>query len=174
MTGMYIFFLGLGAPLLLWFAFSGDADGDVDADVSTGSLAAIPLSTVAFVMSFFGLAGVVGGSTGASAAFVFVLAVVIALVAGTLNSVAFGWLRRNSTSSEVTDRELEGTIADVILPISSQHRGKIILAVAGAREQMTAAPVDGSEITIGSRVVVVRVEQGVALVAPFDTELELE
>ncbi|NDH11378.1 MAG: hypothetical protein EBY44_06550, partial [Actinobacteria bacterium] len=68
---------------------------------------------------------------------------------------------------------LEGMIADVALPISGEHRGKIILSKAGAREQMTATPVDGSTIDPGERVVIVRVEGGVALVAPLGPDLEL-
>ncbi len=71
------------------------------------------------------------------------------------------------------DHELEGMIANVALPISGEHRGKIILTKAGAREQMTATPVDGSTIDLGERVVIVRVEGGVALVAPLGPDLEL-
>ena len=91
-----------------------------------------------------------------------------------VNTGALRWLRNNSTSSEVLDHELEGQIANVSLPISTEHRGKIILTKAGAREQMTAAPVDGSTIDSGKRVVIVRVEGGVALVTPLGPDLELE
>jgi len=176
MTGLYVFFLAIGAPLLVWFAFAGDADadgigGDADGD---GPLSVIPLSSVAFVMAFFGLTGLLAGATGANAAFALLLAVVIGVIAGVLNSAAFGWLRRNSVSSHVTDRELEGQTAKVALPVSSEHRGKIIVTIAGAREQMTASPVDGSTIQQGERVVIVRIDQGVALVAPLGPDLELE
>jgi membrane protein implicated in regulation of membrane protease activity len=101
------------------------------------------------------------------------VAIITAIAAGAFNSAAFRWLRRNSNSSEVMDHELEGMIADVALPISGEHRGKIILTKAGAREQMTATPVDGSTIDPGERVVIVRVEGGVALVAPLGPDLEL-
>ena len=65
MTGLYIFTLAAGLPLLLWFAFSGgDADGlDVDVD-SDGIFSLVSLSTVAFVLTFFGATGVVGGGWG--------------------------------------------------------------------------------------------------------------
>ena len=39
---------------------------------------------------------------------------------------------------------------------------------------MTAAPADGSTMEAGERVVIVKVEGGVALVAPFGPGLELE
>ncbi len=176
MTGLYVFFLAVGGPLLLWFAFAGDAEadgfgGDADAD---GPLSVIPLSSVAFIMAFFGLTGLLVGATGAGLVFTLLMAVVIGVVAGTLNSAAFAWLRRNSTSSEVMDHELEGQTAKVALPVSTEYRGKIIVDVAGAREQMTAAPVDGSTIEMGERVVIVRIERGVALVAPLGPDLELE
>lgn len=176
MTNLYVFCLAVGAPLLIWFAFAGDADGgegfgDAEAD---GPLAFISLSTISFVMAFFGLTGLLFDATGAAAALTFVVAVVVGVLAGTLNSAAFRWIRRNSTSSEVPDRDLEGTIANVALPISADHRGKIVLSKAGAREQMTAAPADGSTIDQGERVVIIRVEGGVALVAPLGPDLELD
>ncbi len=176
MTGLYVFFLAVGAPLLLWFAFAGDAEadgfgGDADAD---GPLSVIPLSSIAFVMTFFGLTGLLTDLAGSGVIFGFLLAVILGVVAGGLNSAAFAWLRRNSTSSEVMDHELEGKIARVALPVSAEHRGKIVLEIAGAREQMTAAPADASTIDIGNPVVVVRVEGGVAYVAPLDVDLELD
>ena len=176
MTNLYVFCLAVGAPLLLWFAFAGDADGGEgvgDAEAG-GPLALVSLSTISFVLAFFGLTGLLFGATGAASVLVFVLAVVVGVLAGSLNSAAFSWIRRNSTSSEVMDHELEGSIANVALPISTEHRGKIIVTKAGAREQMTASPVDGSTIESGERVVIVRVERGVALVAPLGPGLELD
>lgn len=172
---VYVFCLAVGAPLLLWFAFAGDADGDGIGDADgDGPLAVIPLSSIAFVLAFFGLTGVVGGATGAGVALVLVFAVVVGVVAGAVNSAAFAWLRNNSNSSDISDAELEGSIANVALPITSDRRGKIIVNKAGAREQMTASPADGSTIEPGERVVIVRVERGVALVAPLGPDLELE
>ena len=175
MTGLYIFCLAVGGPLLIWFAFAGDADadgfgGDADGD---GPLSVIPLSTIAFVLAFFGAAGLAFDVIGLGAAAAFVLAVIIGVVAGTLNSVAFAWIRRNATSSDVSDRELEGTIGTASLPIGPERRGKIVLEIAGAREWMTADPADDSEIEPGTQVVVVGVENGVAIVAPLGPELEL-
>ena len=54
MGALYLLMTAIGVPLLLWFAFAGDVDGegfgDADGD---GPLAVIPLSSVAFVMAFF-------------------------------------------------------------------------------------------------------------------------
>ena len=175
MTGLYVFMLATGLPLLLWFVFSGgNADGlDLDAD-SHGVLSVIPLSTIAFILTFFGGTGVIGGWLGTSAVVTFLLALIVGVVAGGLNSAAFAWLRRNSTSSDVSDRELEGTIAKVALHVAPTQRGRIILDIAGARSQMTASPVDDTDIEVGARVIVVGIEGGVALVTRLDPELELD
>ncbi len=175
MTGLYVFMLAAGLPLLLWFAFSGgNADGfDVDAD-GDGVFSVISLATVAFVLTFFGGTGVIGGWLGTSAVVTFVLALIVGVVAGGLNSAAFAWLRRNSTSSDVSDRELEGTIARVALHVAPSQRGRIVLDIAGARSQMTASTIDDSDIEVGARVIVVGIEGGVALVTRLDPELELD
>lgn len=174
MTAFYVFLLAVGGPLLLWFAFSGDGDADGGSGEGSGPLAVIPLSTFAFVMAFYGLAGLIFGAVGVHVVLTFVLATAAGLAAGIVNSAVFAWLRRNSNSSDVTDREIEGTIGVASMPIGRRRRGKITLEIAGAREQMTASPVDGSDIAAGDDVVVVRIERGVALVAPLHNELELE
>ncbi|MCQ3813793.1 MAG: hypothetical protein KTU85_05175 [Acidimicrobiia bacterium] len=167
MTGLYLFLLAAGAPLLLWMVFAGDADAD-------GPMSVIPLSSLAFVAASFGFVGLVGGAVGATAWSVFVTALLVALVSGLMSTQAFKWIRSNSNSSEVMNAELEGSMAQVILEISEANRGKIVVELAGAREQMTASPVDGSTIKANERVVIVKIEGGVALVAPLGPDLKLE
>ena len=75
MNGLYIFFLAVGAPLLLWMAFTGDGDGeglgiDVDGD---GTLTPIPISAIAFFMATFGFVGLVGAWTSVGAITLFVV-----------------------------------------------------------------------------------------------------
>ena len=168
MTWLYAFMLAAGAPLLLWFVFSGD---DSDAEV----FSVIPLSSLAFVATFFGATGLASEWLGTGPVFTLMLAVVVGVLAGALNSATFGYLRRSEASSDVSDREIEGSIARVSLPMSSGRRGRIVLTVAGARTQMTAAPIDplgdGQTIEPGAQVIVVRVEGGVALVTRLDPEL---
>lgn len=170
MTGLYIFLLAAGGPLLLWLVFAGDADADAGGD----AFSVIPLSSIAFFAATFGFVGVVGGATGAGAVALFVTSAVVAVLAGLMSTQAFKWIRKNSVSSEVMDAELEGSMARVALEVSSDRKGKIIVDMAGAREQMTASPIDGSTIAEGERVVIVKVERGVALVAPLGPDLRLE
>ncbi len=174
MTPLYIFLLAVSAPVLLWMVFAGDADADGFDFDGDGPLLPIPLSAVAFFFAAFGFVGLVGGATSVGAVSLFVFSAVVALLAGIMSTQAFKWIRSTSSSSEVMDHELEGKIAKVALPVSVEHRGKIIVNIAGAREQMTASPADGSTIEVDERVVIVKVERGVALVAPLGPGLELE
>ena len=179
MTWLYAFMLAAGAPVLLWFVFSGgDADMEAGAEVDgLGEVfSVIPLSSLAFVATFFGATGLISEWLGTSAVFTLLMAVVVGVLAGALNSAAFAYLRRSEASSDVSDREIEGSIARVSLPMSNERRGRIVLTVAGARTQMTAAPIDplddNQAIEAGARVIVVRIEGGVALVTRLDPELE--
>lgn len=175
MSGLYLFFLAVGAPLLLWMVFVGDSDGGdgigVDAD---GDMTVVPLSAIAAFMATFGGIGMIGELTGAGFVATLVLAIVLAVGVGYASYRLFKWIKAPGASSEVTDAELEGKIARVALPISDEFRGKIILDMAGAREQMTASPADGTAIEVGEPVVIVRIEHGVALVAPLTPDLSIE
>jgi membrane protein implicated in regulation of membrane protease activity len=175
MSGIYIFCLLVGLPLLLWMVFAGDGgEGDglgVDGD---GPLAVIPLSAVAFFLTAFGGIGVLGELTDTGFGVTLLAALAIGAGAGLGSRALFRWLGADSATSEVSDTELEGLIGRVSLPVSDRRRGRIVVEIAGAREQMTASPVDGSSIDKGERVVVVKVDKGVALVAPLGPDLELE
>lgn len=177
MTGLYIFCLIVGLPLLLWMAFAGDADGgdglglDIDGD---GPLLPIPVSAIAFFLAGFGALGLVGEWTDTPVPVTIAAALAVGVGAAWGSRWLFRFAGASDASSEVSDREIEGSIAKVALPVSTERRGKIILDIAGAREQMTASPVDGSTIDTGERVVVVRVEDGVALIAPLGPQVELE
>ncbi len=179
MTWIYVFLLAFGAPLLLWFALTGsesggDAGGEIDGLGDVFSV--IPISSLAMLATFFGATGLVSRAVGAGTAVTLLVALVVGVAAAAMNSAAFAYLRRSEASSEVSDREIEGTIARVSLPVSSGQRGRIVLTVAGARTQMTAAPIgptDADEaIEAGARVIIVRVDGGVALVTRLDPELE--
>ena len=179
MTWLYAFMLCAGAPVLLWFVVSGgdaDMEAGAEADGLSDVFSVIPLSSLAFIATFFGATGLVSEWLGTGTVFSLLLAVVVGVLAGALNSAAFAYLRRSEASSEVSDREIEGSIARVSLAMSNTRRGRIVLKVAGARTQMTAAPIDAlhddQTIESGARVIIVRIESGVALVTRLDPELE--
>ena len=101
MTALYLFCAAVGIPLLLWFSLAGDADGgdgfgDADAD---GPLAFLSLSTLSFVLGFFGLTGLLLDIVGTAGLLTLLVAIITAIAAGAFNSAAFRWLRRNSNSA---------------------------------------------------------------------------
>ncbi len=176
MTPLYVFCAAVGVPLLLWFAFVGDADGlgdgGVDAgDGGEGPLSIIPLSTPAFVVAFFGVTGLVAGWIGVSAGAALVAAVVVGLVAGGLNSAAFAWLRRNSVSTDLAPAEIEGRFARVTVPVSRSRRGRIVVELAGQPRTFTARAADDDGLEAGERVIVVGFDGPVALVVRAAPEL---
>ena len=172
MTPLYLFALSVGAPLLLWFVFSG-GDGVTDVGDTGGLFPWLSLSALAFVAAFFGASGLLLTWLGVGTLVALIAAVVIGVMTGAMNSVFFAWLRRSGVSSDVSDRDIEGAIARVALPISPKRRGRIVLDIPGERIQMTARSVDGGgQVDIGNRVIVVGIESNVALCAPLDPDLE--
>ena len=167
MTPVYIFALVAGGPLLLWQIFGG---GDFEAD-GDGRFTVVPVTTVAFILTFFGAIGLLIQWLDSATTFVgFLIASVVGLLAGGLNSGILAYLGRTSMSSDISDREIEGSLARVSLPMSPDRRGRIQLKVAGARTMMTAEPYDPQEgdMEQGETVIVVSIRDGVALVARFD------
>ena len=174
MTALYLFCAAVGIPLLLWFSFAGDADGgdgfgDADAD---GPLAFLSLSTMSFVLGFFGLTGLLLEIVGTAGLITLLVAIITAVAAGVqqrglpLASKKLQLQRGHGPRTRGHDRQ-RGSSDQWRTPWQDHsHEG-------GAREQMTATPVDGSTIDPGERVVIVRVEGGVALVAPLGPDLEL-
>ena len=152
-----------------------EAGGEVDGLSEVFTI--IPLSSLAFVATFFGATGLVSEWLGTGGVFTLLMAVVVGVLAGGLNSAAFAYLRRSEASSEVSDREIEGSIARVSLPITERAarpdrapRGRCPHPDDGRAHRSL---LDGDQtIEAGARVIVVRIEGGVALVTRLDPELE--
>ena len=87
MTALYLFCAAVGIPLLLWFSFAGDADGgdgfgDADAD---GPLAFLSLSTMSFVLGFFGLTGLLLEIVGTAGLITLLVAIITAVAAASIS-----------------------------------------------------------------------------------------
>ena len=127
----------------LWFSLAGDADGgdgfgDADAD---GPLHVLVVVDGSFVLGFFGLTGLLLGSS--YRGLITLLVAIITAIAVAFNRTAFVGFE------ETPAREVDHVrvIADW-QPISGEHRGKIILARRHRRAD-DATPVDGSTIDPG-------------------------
>lgn len=84
----------------------------------------------------------------------------------------FVWIRpmahaENSTGFSITD--LEGKIGEVVTTVPASGYGEIIVKMLSGTTNQIAASYDGSAIKEGSRVIVVKVEEHVLHVIPFDS-----
>ena len=194
MLALYLFCAGLGIPLVFLFAFSGgdaeadvggvDADGGFDLEFDggdvegvgdfTGLIRRIPLSSYAFFLAFFGGAGSVGTWLDMGFVATLVLAILLGVIAAAVNTAAFAFLRGTSADSSLTDRQIEGRIATVSVPIEDGKRGRVWIDTGGERVQLTAGMVE-SEIDLsfsrGEQVLIVEMRNGVAQVMSVDPEL---
>lgn len=202
MFAVYIFCSVVGIPLLLLFALGGgdvegeigfdadlDVDFDVDLDVDVGEIDVsgadsgfgdaswrrrIPVSSYTSFMAFFGGVGVVGTTLGIAAITTLILAVVLGIFAAGVNTALFSFLRNTESDSSITDKQLEGRIAVVSVPIEAGKRGRVTLDTGGERMQLTAGSINSMPdvgFERGDEVVIVRVDGGIAEVMSVDPEL---
>ena len=99
------------------------------------------------------------------------LALVMGGGAMLLTHTLFTWLRRSEIGIDaLSEREIEGCTARVVLPLSPGERGRVACLIADREHYITARlAADVSEpVAAGGEVVILRVEGGVAEVVPFD------
>ena len=161
------------------FEADADAGGAIEAaDASGGAFdgalgavfaSIVSFRTVVFFLAFFGTAGLVFGWLGYGSIATLGSAVLIGLIAAAINATLFGLLTHSQPNSQISDRTLEGRWAKVVLPMTLEQRGRIRIDLSGQPQYLVAKPVDdGSkqQFDVGTSVVVVKVENGTALVSP--------
>lgn len=199
MFGVYIFCAIVGIPLQLLFALGGgdvdgdvgfDADFDADIDISGGgdidvsgaeggvgdisAFRRIPVSSYTAFLAFFGGVGVVSTVVGVAAITTLVLAVVLGVFAAGVNTALFSFLRKGESDSSISDKQLEGRLATVSVPIEGGKRGRVTLDTGGERLQLTAGSLETMpdvDFARGDEVVIVKVDGGIAQVMAVDPEL---
>lgn len=194
MTAVFALFAAAGVPLVAWFLLAGDGSdggdsgGGGDADGLGGiMLRLFPLSTLAIAAATFGVTGLALGAIGTSAAASLLWAIVIAVLAGALNTALFGYIRRSDSGSSLSDDQLAGAIGRVVLPIPASGRGRVAVTVndqelylsaealptGGERSGPDAASTDLApvELAVGDPILVVQMREGVADVIPLDPGL---
>jgi membrane protein implicated in regulation of membrane protease activity len=162
------------------FDLDDDADVDLDVDPDSGGVDAtgavsdwvsslLTFRTLIFFATFFGAVGIVLTWLDYSEPVPLASAAGLGLVAGTANARLMAYLKRSDVSSHLTQRELSGSTARVVLPIGQARKGRVEIDVGGQPTFMVALPyrADGEQMPPGSRVVVVEVKDGTALVAPL-------
>lgn len=172
MTGLYLFAAAAGVPLVIWFLASGNDDGPDDG-IAGVMFRLLPLSTVAFVLAAFGVAGLALGVAGVGGGTTFVAAAAVAFAAGALNTTAFAYLRRSESTTAVDDDQLAGKIGRVVVPLTGDRRGRISVTIGGQQIHLSAEALPGApaELEVGDQVLVVVVRGGIASVTGLDPEL---
>lgn len=172
MTGFYLFAAAAGVPLVIWFLASGNDDGPDDG-IAGVMFRLLPLSTIAFVLAAFGVAGLALGAAGVGGGTTFAAAAAAGFFAGALNSTAFSYLRRSESTTEVDDEQLAGKIGRVVVPLSGDRRGRISVTIGGQQIHLSAEALPGAPagLEVGDAVLVVEVRKGIASVTGLDPEL---
>jgi membrane protein implicated in regulation of membrane protease activity len=171
-TGFYLFAAAAGVPLVIWFLASGDDSGPDDG-IAGVMFRLLPLSTIAFVLAAFGIAGLALGAAGVGGGTTFAAAGASGFLAGALNSTAFAYLRRSESTTAVDDEQLAGKIGRVVVPLTGDRRGRISVSVGGQQIHLSAHALPGAptELEVGDNVLVVEVRRGIASVTGLDPEL---
>jgi len=163
--------------------FDFDSDADFDFDVEGGATGAtdatgalgdfvgslLSFRSVVFFGAFFGLTGVLFDTVFSQAAAVtLILALGFGLVAAASQATILGLVQSNMTDSSVSEHELPGTRATVVLPLGEDRKGRIRALVGGQTTYMVALPHrTTNRFDVGESVVVVEIQDGTALVAPL-------
>lgn len=159
-----------------------DADGgaefaDTGGSDAIGAIFAslVSFRTVVFFSAFFGASGLAFGALGYSSVVTLATAVLIGVIAALANSALFGLIKNSQSDSQISDRTLVGRRARVVLPMDGVRRGRIRIDLTGQPLYLVARSIDeGPEqgFDVGASVVVVKIEDGTALVTSL-AELDL-
>lgn len=191
MFGVYLFATLVGWPFVLFFLlFSSDVDADVDADIEFDADAApdagaggvgeglgdavlsiFSFRAMVFLLAFFGATGLILDALDVHAIPTLLLALAMGLFAGYLHARLFAYLKRSSMESSTTNADLRGSRAKVVVPVSPEQKGRIEVDVEGRPVYVTARPFRDGTFEKGQLVVVVEVEDGMALVGPLNLDV---
>lgn len=163
---------GIGSDLTAAAGNPGVDGGGFDSGLFGAMFASlISFRTVVFFSAFFGAAGLVFGGLGYQSGVTLATAILIGAIAAVANSMLFGLIKNSQPNSQISDRTLEGRPATVVLPMEGSTRGRVRVELSGQPQYIVARPIEGSpgdpeqRFDVGASVVVVKIEQGTALVA---------
>ncbi|MGD8278273.1 MAG: hypothetical protein PVH00_09620 [Gemmatimonadota bacterium] len=158
-----------------------DADADLQLDhAADGHQAAgfriLSLRNATYFLFAFGVSGSLltwlwGGQDTVLTA---VFSLLLGLLGGAISAFSFGWMKKTETGRMPGDRGWIGLTGRVTLPLSADGTGKILVTRGGREHELLARPFDQAPDSPErwSRVLVLDMQQGVALVSPGDPALE--
>jgi len=154
------------------------ADGQTHIEQSSGSLhpssggdlggpglkALISLRFWTFALASFGFLGAGLHGIGVEEPVAVLIATPVGAVLGYVAASIFWKLSRSEVGVATTLGQLRGAEADVVLPIRVGSTGKIGLNVSGQYTELVARTNDATDLAMRERVLVVSVQDGVAVV----------
>jgi len=162
-----------------------DADADADADVQVdqtagvhpaGEFRILSVRNATYFLFAFGVSGTLLTWIweGRDAVLTAVFSVLLGLLGGAISTFAFGWMRKTESGRLPGDRGWIGLTGRVTLPLSVDGTGKILVTREGREHELLAQPFDREPAAPErwTRVLVLDMRQGVALVSPGDPALE--
>jgi hypothetical protein len=187
MLTLYLVCLLLGGLLIALSIFGGgDADVDVDVDVDadldveadvdaegggegvTAAARFLSMRNLVFFMAFFGLTGTLLTLLGANHLPTLLTSLGLgALAAGAVHRL-MGYLRASQSGALPGVSALAGAEARVVVGLAGQRSGKVDVVAGDRTYQFVARLHEGAgvdHVEVGDTVLVVRVQDGIALVA---------
>lgn len=162
---------------------AGGFDHGVDTDAADATHAAakiFSLRSAIYTLFGFGAVGSLltwirgGDAQGLTAAF----AVLGGLLSGATINLAFSYVRRSESGTQLSESSLEGLSGTVTLPLADHAAGRIVVEKGGRRVALRALPhasaAGQGEPEAWKDVLVVEMKDGVAYVVPSDDDLLLE
>jgi hypothetical protein len=183
--GVYLFCAILGGGMVL-FSLLGGGDSEVEVEVGEDLdfdgggdaphggvghllLGFFKLRNLTFLLAAFGITGLLGTWLQVGPAATALLAAALGLTAMFLVHFVFQWLHRTDSAMDVlSDTDLEGTFARVVVPLARGTRGRISCIASGQQLYLTARLAESAAeaVGVGTAVVILRMNAGVAEVAP--------
>ncbi len=155
------------------FDSDADFDSDLSIDVDSGPDFVDLLSIRALFLfaAFFGLTGVLLTMFGTGEPLVASLSTVTGLLVGLGGNWIIKKFAYEQVSSQVSDSDMKGRTAKVLLPFEGDENGKILLKAGGKKMQVTARLFESGEaeaVRPGDQVVVIRMDGRIAEVVRPD------
>lgn len=180
-VGVGMFLVSIGADFLGDMDVHADADTDLhieaDHDVDHGAegFRILSVRNATYFLFAFGVSGVLlswmwGGTRSVLTAIVSLL---LGFAGGSISSIAFGWVRKTESGAMLDDRSWIGLQGRVTLRLTQGGTGKIEILRHGRQHELLARPFDAEpdRPEEWTDVMIIDMQQGVALVAPRDPAL---
>lgn len=146
-----------------------DAAFDVDAHGGPDLVDLFSIRALFLFAAFFGLTGVTLGALGTVEPLNGILSATTGLLVGLGGNWFIKRFAYQQVSSQITEQALKGRTARVLLPLSGDRKGRILLESGGRRVELTAQLFDGADSADrGEEVVVMRVHGHIAEVIKPD------